>query len=241
MCITKKANALQKVISMFINFSFEDNHLKLFIFGIRFLSFHIKRNNHIYIINKDGSRKKVKRIAGLKIKFTQSNSSVTVQKPFIKLKNNTITLGENCHVVIKNKTNEKLSGLQNVNIDIYQNSRLEFGSDFYNASSFYLLCNSDLKIGNDCMFSSNLKFLCGDSHKIMNKETNEITSNKHNVSEIGEHVWIGYDSTFLRNAEIADGSIVGASSVISKKFNEPNVVIAGNPAKIVKHGIEWDK
>ena len=40
---------------------------------------------------------------------------------------------------------------------------------------------------------------------------------------------------------IADNSIVGWGSIVTKEFNEPNVIIAGIPAKIVKRGINWDR
>ncbi len=36
---------------------------------------------------------------------------------------------------------------------------------------------------------------------------------------------------------IADNCIVGAGSLVTKKFEEPNVVIAGHPAKVIKTGI----
>jgi len=45
----------------------------------------------------------------------------------------------------------------------------------------------------------------------------------------------------FKGAKVSDNSIVGANSVINKKFVEENVVIAGNPAKIIKRGVNWDK
>lgn len=45
----------------------------------------------------------------------------------------------------------------------------------------------------------------------------------------------------FKNAEIADGCIVGAETVVAKVFDEPDCAIAGNPAKIVKRGITWDR
>ena len=44
-----------------------------------------------------------------------------------------------------------------------------------------------------------------------------------------------------QECEIADNSIVGWGSIVTKEFNEPNVIIAGIPAKIVKRGINWDR
>ena len=43
-----------------------------------------------------------------------------------------------------------------------------------------------------------------------------------------------------KNTKISDDSIIGWGSIVTKKFEEPNVVLAGNPAKIVKRGINWN-
>lgn len=37
----------------------------------------------------------------------------------------------------------------------------------------------------------------------------------------------------------APNSVVGHSTVVAKKFTDKNVVIAGNPAKIIKTDINW--
>ena len=58
---------------------------------------------------------------------------------------------------------------------------------------------------------------------------------------IGDRVWVGTLATILKNAQIANDTIVGACSVVAKKFDTPNVAIAGNPAKIIKEGVAWGK
>ena len=45
----------------------------------------------------------------------------------------------------------------------------------------------------------------------------------------------------MKKVEIQDGSVVGANSVVTKKFNEPNIIIAGNPAKIIRRNILWKR
>jgi acetyltransferase-like isoleucine patch superfamily enzyme len=52
---------------------------------------------------------------------------------------------------------------------------------------------------------------------------------------IGNDVWICQSAIILSNTAIADGSIVGAGSVVTKKFVDPYSVICGNPATIVGH------
>lgn len=49
---------------------------------------------------------------------------------------------------------------------------------------------------------------------------------------IGNNVWIGRGSMVLKDSQVSDNSIVGANSVVVKKF-EKDVLIAGVPAKKV--------
>ena len=42
-----------------------------------------------------------------------------------------------------------------------------------------------------------------------------------------------------KGVNIANNSVIGASAVVTKGFEESNVIIAGNPAKVIKRGINW--
>jgi len=50
---------------------------------------------------------------------------------------------------------------------------------------------------------------------------------------VGERVWIGDKVTILAGVQIGSGCIIGANSVVTKSFSD-NLIIAGNPAKIIK-------
>ncbi len=50
---------------------------------------------------------------------------------------------------------------------------------------------------------------------------------------IEDNVWIGINATILPGVTIGHGSIVGANSVVTRSV-PPLVVVAGNPAKVVK-------
>lgn len=52
--------------------------------------------------------------------------------------------------------------------------------------------------------------------------------------EIGQNCWLGSKVTFIDGSKVGDGCIVAAGSVVTKCF-EDNVIIAGVPAKIIKH------
>ncbi|CDF78006.1 maltose O-acetyltransferase [Formosa agariphila KMM 3901] len=50
---------------------------------------------------------------------------------------------------------------------------------------------------------------------------------------IGNNVWIGGNSTICPGVTLGDNVVVGAGSVVTKSFPK-NVVVAGNPAKVIK-------
>lgn len=101
-------------------------------------------------------------------------------------------------------------------------------------------CNSNaaVKIGNDCMFSTGITVYHTDGHPVYDIATGKIV-NKVGTLSIGNHVWVGKDALILKNVTIPDGCIVARSSVVTKKFDTANSVVAGNPAAVKKTGIAW--
>ena len=99
--------------------------------------------------------------------------------------------------------------------------------------------NSSITMGDDCMVADDVEINCTDHHAIFNNEDKLI--NKGSSLVIGSHVWLCRRVTIMKNSIIPDGCIVGACSLVAKKFDKKNCVIAGNPAKIVKENIHWDR
>ena len=50
---------------------------------------------------------------------------------------------------------------------------------------------------------------------------------------IGKNCFIGCNALILKGTVLGDNCVVGAGAVVSGKF-EPNSVIAGNPAKVIR-------
>lgn len=100
--------------------------------------------------------------------------------------------------------------------------------------------NSSVIIGDNCMLSWNIHIFASDSHTIYDVTSKKLLNWGKEIV-IGDNVWLAMDCTILKNTFIAKNCIVGASAVVSGKFKEPNCVIAGNPAKIVKRGIAWNR
>ena len=58
---------------------------------------------------------------------------------------------------------------------------------------------------------------------------------------IGNNVYIGPGAIIFGDIEIADNISIGANATVNKSFTEPNVVIAGTPAKVVKRDVpSWN-
>jgi len=105
---------------------------------------------------------------------------------------------------------------------------------------FILSEKRDIYLGDDCMLSSNVTIRTGDGHSIIDAKSGKRINPADDIV-IGNHVWIGFNSIVLKGARIADNCIVGAASLINKKFSTPGCVLAGTPAHIVREGITWDR
>ena len=106
-------------------------------------------------------------------------------------------------------------------------------------TSFIATSNSSISIGDDCLFSGSIRFWTTDFHAVLDAEGNRTNPNKD--IHIGNHVWIGAQAFIGKGVSIADNSVVGIHSVVTKPFYEENVVIAGNPAMIRKSNVGWNE
>ncbi len=92
-------------------------------------------------------------------------------------------------------------------------------------------------IGQSCLFSGRIHFRTGDSHSLTDLEGRRINPSRDIT--IGNHVWVGMNVTVLKGSAVADSSVIGACAVVCKRFNRPNCTIAGNPARVLREGIDW--
>lgn len=106
------------------------------------------------------------------------------------------------------------------------------------AATMYIT-NGKIEIGEDCLFSYDVTLRNHDTHHIFDRNTKERINFEGNM-KIGNHVWIGYGATLLGSATIGDNSVVGTMAVTSSTF-PAEVIIAGNPARIIRKDVCWSK
>ncbi|MBM1105820.1 acyltransferase [Aurantibacter crassamenti] len=123
-----------------------------------------------------------------------------------------------------------------------ENCEINIGmnSTFENAHLAATESDSKINIGNDCMFAYDIDVRTGDSHAIYDEHTNKRINFAQNVT-IGDHVWIGAHASILKGVTIGSNSIVATRSVVTKKYNNENIILAGSPAKIIKENIKWTR
>lgn len=96
-----------------------------------------------------------------------------------------------------------------------------------------------ISIGDDCLFGRGIHIRTSDSHSVTNASGCRV--NPPADVSIGRHVWIASWVTILKGVTVSDHSVIGIHSVVTRRFDEANCVIAGNPAAIVRTGIDWHK
>jgi len=90
--------------------------------------------------------------------------------------------------------------------------------------------SDEITIGNGVMLANGAYVTDSDWHTIYDRTTRD---ERATPVTIGDNVWLGDHSTVLKGVTIGDNSVVAARAVVTK--NVPaNVVVAGNPAKVVK-------
>lgn len=94
---------------------------------------------------------------------------------------------------------------------------------------------NSIEIGDDTRIGVNCKIIDTDFHPINPEDRRLRVSETVGCKpiKIGKNVFIGMNSLILKGTVLGDNCVVGAGSVVSGTF-EPNCIIAGNPARVIR-------
>ena len=96
-----------------------------------------------------------------------------------------------------------------------------------NCANIVVFNGTTLEIGDNTIFANNFCIRTG-NHGLMNRDEYYLASIK-----IGKNCWFGHGVTLLPGVMIGNNVTIGANSVVTKSFGD-NLVIAGNPAKVIR-------
>ena len=115
---------------------------------------------------------------------------------------------------------------------------------------FYTDCGKNIKIGKNVFINSGCRFqdqggitiddgaLIGHNAVLATLNHNPDAEKRDNLLpapiHIGKRVWLGANVTVLPGVTIGDNAIVAAGAVVTKDV-QPNTVVGGLPAKVIKH------
>lgn len=119
--------------------------------------------------------------------------------------------------------NSKICNYKNIMFDI------DDLNNFHGNGCYFQAWEAKIIIGKGTYIAQNVGIITN-NHDIHNLD---LRSEGKDVM-IGKNCWIGMNAVILPGVRLGNKTIVGAGSIVTKSFNEGNVVIAGNPAKIIK-------
>ena len=90
-----------------------------------------------------------------------------------------------------------------------------------------------LEIGDYCKVCRGVTILAHDYSRSVFRRSHNIIIGESGITRIGDNVFIGINSLILMGTKIGNNVIVGGGSVVSGVIPD-NVVIAGNPARIIR-------
>lgn len=195
------------------------------------------RSRHSYKIGKDNRIITNGIKIATRIQIYGRNNTVHVEKDavvrdcLIKISgnNNSIWIGRNAFVAGAELWIED------------NNCIINIGEDTFIGHHSHLACTENrsiLSIGKACMLSSHVQIRTGDSHSILDLQGNRINPAADVV--IDNHCWIGEGAKILKGVRLHPDTIVATGAIVHGAFVS-NVIIAGNPAKIIKTNITWTK
>lgn len=215
----------------------------IFEFINSFFPYKIKgKNNKIYLVLK-GKKKELKRkIKGLNIEITGKNNVITLHLPVYFEDTNIKIIGDNSSFEMLSAT----CYMRSTNIYLEKNCHIYIGSrSRFNTKNITIMMDnvpenqqSRLIIGDDVQVGQDVLIRNSDGHAIYNLGDKYPYNSPADVI-LGDYVWIGAKSIILKGAEIPSQTVIGAGSVVNKKFTQPNTIIAGMPAKVIKNNVRW--
>jgi len=108
---------------------------------------------------------------------------------------------------------------------------IDVSKSFVLSGSCYIQGGNGIEIGDYTIFAPGVKIISSNH----NSEISNSEWIKRKPIKIGKYCWIGANAIILPEVELGDYTVVGAGTVITKNFPEGFVVIAGNPARLIRY------
>lgn len=123
---------------------------------------------------------------------------------------------------------------------INENSFLLIGDDITAHGLRLQVHGNGIFVGRRCLISEEVIIQGHDAHAIIDLENNSIINYGDKITTIGAYVWLGRRVTIMPGANIGKGSVIGATSTVTKEIPEFSLAV-GIPARVIKSNISWSR
>lgn len=123
-----------------------------------------------------------------------------------------------------------------VGAKVFDRPRLIIGDRTHCGSGMNAIVGADIHIGNDVLIANRVSLVSYDGHPIdpaLRRQGLPAPAESSRPIHIHDNVWLCAGATVMKGVTIGEGSVVATQAVVVRHV-PPNVVVAGNPAKIVK-------
>jgi len=120
---------------------------------------------------------------------------------------------------------------------LYPEPSITIGDNTFIGHGTSFAAGRSIVVGNDCLIAGGVHFADNDGHPL-----NYLDRMQHlppsledvKAVRIGNNVWIGSRAVILKGVTIGDRAVVGTCAVVTHDV-PPDTVVAGNPARVIKH------
>ena len=123
-------------------------------------------------------------------------------------------------------------------IEVSESGVLMIGAGFNLGPRSLVVCHKSVVFGSHVLTSWNCTFMDCDQHVLVDDGGRRCNDDREVT--IGDSVWIGCHVLVPKGVSVTSQVTVGAGSVLRGHYDERCTIVAGNPAVVVRHGVNWD-
>ncbi|MDP9027474.1 MAG: acyltransferase [Actinomycetota bacterium] len=121
--------------------------------------------------------------------------------------------------------------------DVLDTGTMTIGDNTYFSPNVLAVVAEAVTIGRDCAIAWGVQLLDDDRHAFRGPAGLRASSAP---ITIGDRVWIGNGVHVYKGVSIADGCVVAGNSTVTRSFDQPNSLIGGSPARVLRSDVKWE-